>query len=42
MTDKKIQEQFGLMFIDATAELAENNINSTAELGNDEFLYVRD
>lgn len=41
MADKKIQEQFGQIFIDAMAKFAKKDIKSTADLENDEFSHVQ-
>ncbi|MDF3126988.1 hypothetical protein [Rheinheimera sp. 1928-s] len=41
MSDKKIQEQFGQVFIDAMAEFAKKDIKPTAELESDEFSHVQ-
>ncbi|GBO83458.1 hypothetical protein A6779_11500 [Marinobacter adhaerens] len=42
MAEKKIQEQFGQVFIDAMAEFAKKDIKTTSELENDEFTHVQD
>lgn len=41
MSDKKIQEQFGQVFIDAMAQFAKKDIKSTADLESDEFSHVQ-
>lgn len=41
MVEKKIQEQFGQVFIDAMAEFAKKDIKTTQELQNDEFSHVQ-
>lgn len=41
MSNRKIQEQFGQVFIDAMAEFAKKDIKSTTDLENDEFSHVQ-
>ena len=41
MADKKIQEQFGQVFIDAMAQFAKKDIKSTTAFANDEFSHVQ-
>ncbi len=41
MSEKKIQEQFGQVFIDAMASFAKKDIKTTNELESDEFSHVQ-
>lgn len=41
MADKKIQEQFGQVFIDAMAQFAKKDIKSTEDFEKDEFSHIQ-